>query len=135
MNLDLRSIESIEKLAKFALLMPFVAWGLLIFVVGIKKQLPPPIESKSLLHVDSWLTGSRHLGAGVKEALSRTEDKSQWLGTKSKLTFIPESGRLIFESKEFESPATLTYDGSKWSGFTTKSGRGMPVAVSAWADF
>ncbi len=135
MSPKLFSVPHIEKLTIAALLLPMVGWALLLFSVSVKKHFPPAIASKQTLHVETWLTGSRHLTAGVQEPLSRSNDQTQWTGQKSKISLDPETGVLKFESSNFEAPAELSYDGFKWSGFTTQAGRGMPVAVIAWPDF
>lgn len=129
------SITHIEKLAVAALLLPMVGWALLLLSVSVKKHFPPAIGSKQTLHVETWLTGSRHNTAGVAETLNRSNDTAQWTGQKSKISLDPATGSLKFESSNFEAPAELSYDGFKWSGFTTVAGRGMPVAVIAWPDF
>ena len=129
------SIQNMEKLAIAALLLPIVGWALLLGSVAIKKHFPPEITARRELHVETWLTGSRHIGAGVQETLSRSAETPEWIGQKSKIALDNEMGRLKFESVDFEAPAELSYDGFKWSGFTTVAGRGMPVAVIAWPDF
>ena len=46
----------------------------------------------------------------------------------------PESDQYSFESPLFEAPAVLKFDGYRWTGFTSKAGRGMPIAVEMWPD-
>lgn len=135
MNPKILSLRAIEKLAISVLVLPFVVWTILIMSMKIKRQFPPSIATKHSLHVETFLSGARHRDAGVQEIVRRTTDDGLWVGQKSKITLDPTTGGLIFECSLFEAPARLSYDGFKWSGFTTKSGRGMPIAVIAWPDF
>ena len=134
MKLKSRPFSPTERLAISALLIPILGWSLLLTFVEIKKNTPPRISGKPVLHVDTWLVGSRFLLADIHGDLTRTTD-DQWTGERATVTLDPKAQSLIFESPAFETPATLIYDGFKWHGFTTKAGRGMPIAVEAWPDF
>ena len=125
--------KSIESLAIATLCSPFIFWMLIVGIFAIKRQFVPNISEKSALRVDTWLVGQRYNDAGVSEVLSKTGDK-QWVGIKSSVELNPSNRTFVFKASNFDAPTTLTYDGYRWSGFTTKPGRGMPVAVEMWPD-